>query len=246
MQETTIFKVETPVFEGPLDLLLHLVQKRKLFISDISLAQVADEYVSYIQKTSEKSIQDRISFVTIASTLILIKSKSLLPALELSYEEEEDIKNLEMRLFLYDIMQGVAKNIIQKSYFIKPSFPSKISKTKKKEVFFHPDPLLNQESLHGAIYSVISAIPSPQPKKPKIILEKTESIETIIENLTVRIQKTLSLSFSHFADTSHKKTDQGKKVHVIVSFLALLELVRQGLVDAKQEAAGDIDIFHLS
>jgi segregation and condensation protein A len=244
--ETTMFKVETPIFEGPLELLLHLIQKRKLYISDISLAQVADEYISYIQKNSQQNIQDRMSFITIASTLLLIKSKSLLPTLELSYEEEEDIKNLEVRLFVYDVIQGVAKSVVQPTYLAKPSFPRKISRTQKKEVVFSPDSSITQESLFLSIHTVIASVPTPQAKKPNVFIEKTESIETIIDNLASRIQKSLSMSFTHFSDASHKKTDHGKKVHVIVSFLALLELVRQGLVDAKQKETGDIDILHLS
>lgn len=78
------FKIKTEVFEGPLDLLLSLVEKRKLFISDISLASVTDEYINHINKLPEYSMDDRTQFILIASTLLLIKAKSLLPNLPLT------------------------------------------------------------------------------------------------------------------------------------------------------------------
>ena len=87
MMEQPVYTVKTEIFEGPLDLLLTLVEKRKLFINDISLSQVADDYVLHIKQYSEFPVGEVANFVLVASVLVLIKSKSLLPKLDLTQEE---------------------------------------------------------------------------------------------------------------------------------------------------------------
>src|SRR3989344_4410007 len=95
------FKIHIEGFEGPLELLLSLIEKRKLPINDVSLASVTDEYILHIQQQKEFPLSETSHFILIASTLLLIKSKSLLPTLELTEEEAGDIENLERRLKLY-------------------------------------------------------------------------------------------------------------------------------------------------
>lgn len=237
----SVFTIKHPVFEGPLDLLLHLIQKRKLFISDISLAQVADEYIRYIQESPDISISSRAGFISVASTLLLIKSKSLLPTLQLSQDEEEDIKSLEIRLFLYQTVQEVGLSHIQPRFLHTSSYPRIVKPN--QDIFFSPDSAITPESLHTHILDVVQTIPEPPKQKPRIYIEKVMSLEEMIGSLTERIQASLKMSFAEFSNNSNTKTDQGKKVHVIVSFLALLELVRQGIVDADQgNRYGNIDI----
>src|SRR3989338_2039129 len=101
--ETQNYTVKTAAFEGPFGLLLDLVEKRKLFINDVSLAQVTEDYLGYMNKLGGLDTEQISSFVYVASTLILIKSKSLLPNLNLTSEEEGDIKTLEERLRLYEL-----------------------------------------------------------------------------------------------------------------------------------------------
>lgn len=236
-----VFSVKTEAFEGPLPLLLHLIQKRKLHINDISLADVADEYIDHIKQGVGMSLDSRASFIAIASTLLLIKSKSLLPTLELTQEEEEDIKKLELRLFFYKTIQEAAHGYIAPNFLKNPSYARNAKPI--KEIIFSPDASITKNSMHDTILDVLRAIPEPPKKSPEIIIEKVVSLEEMIHSLTDRIQKSIKMSFSQFSDSSHKETDQGKKVHVIVSFLALLELVRQGIVDVDQsEHHGDISI----
>jgi segregation and condensation protein A len=239
--DTQVFNIKTEVFEGPLPLLLHLIQKRKLFINDISLASVADEYIDHVKRGVNLSIHSRASFIAVASTLLLIKSKSLLPSLELTVDEEEDIKKLELRLFFYKTIQEAAHSHVGPLFLKHPSYERVALKI--KEVVFSPDGTISKESLHDNILDVLRTIPEPQKKNPEVYIEKVVSLEEMISSLTERIQKSMKMSFSQFSDSSHKETDQGKKVHVIVSFLALLELVRQGIVQADQgERHGDIEI----
>ncbi|MDE2172553.1 MAG: segregation/condensation protein A, partial [Patescibacteria group bacterium] len=95
------FTVKTQTFEGPLDLLLDLIEKRKFFISDISLAKVTDDFITHIKQFENMPMGESAHFILVASTLLLIKSKSLLPELALSVEEQGDIRDLETRLKIY-------------------------------------------------------------------------------------------------------------------------------------------------
>ena len=101
MQEETIseYKVKTENFEGPLELLLSLIEQKKLFVNEVSLASVTEDYISYVKSFSNiptsKQIADISYFIMIAATLILIKSKSLLPNLNLTTEEETETETEE-------------------------------------------------------------------------------------------------------------------------------------------------------
>src|SRR6056297_592480 len=107
------FSIKTDQFEGPLELLIELVEKRKLLINDISLAEVTDEYMARVSDMQERSLPGTAQFVTLAATLLLIKSKSLLPVLELTDEEEASIEDLESRLKQYQLYREAANNLSQ-------------------------------------------------------------------------------------------------------------------------------------
>jgi segregation and condensation protein A len=94
MPLTTPHTVKTAVYEGPLDLLLELIEKRKLLINDISLASVTDEYISRVNSMESLPVGETAEFVALAATLLLIKSRSLLPTLILNDDESRDIKEL--------------------------------------------------------------------------------------------------------------------------------------------------------
>ena len=99
--EAQSYKVKTSVFEGPLELLLNLVEKRKLLINEVSLAKVADDFITYAKGLEKFPVAESANFILIASTLVLIKSRSLLPALALTEEEEGSVVELEQRLKIY-------------------------------------------------------------------------------------------------------------------------------------------------
>jgi segregation and condensation protein A len=225
------FKIKTEVFEGPIDLLLSLIEKRKLMINEIALAKVTDDFISYLQNRGEYSIKDASDFLVIASTLLLIKSKSLLPSLSLTDEEKADIMDLELKLKIY-------KKIKELSIHIKNNFGKAMMffpNTRKMEPVFSPDDSMTKENLANAIFAVIKNLPKFEVK-PKIKVAKVISLEEMIGNLTTRIKSSLKMSFKDFSGMG--KAD---KVNVIVSFLAMLELVKQGLIEAEQnDKFGDI------
>src|SRR5574344_205785 len=100
------FHIDTEHFQGPIDLLLSLIEKRKLFINDFSLSKVADDYISQVRSFESYPIDDVANFLLVASTWVLIKSKSILPDLNLTKEEEQDIDDLKRRLALYELFRG--------------------------------------------------------------------------------------------------------------------------------------------
>jgi len=224
------YKVKTEHFEGPLDLLLGLIEKRKLFINEISLARIADDYIEYIQNRGQFPIAESAQFILIASTLLLIKSKSLLPTLDLTDEETASVEDLEHRLKLY-------KPIRDLSLHIKERFGKEImferNPPKTIDPVFSPDESMTIPALLESIRTVLQNLPKKEAI-PKAVIKKVISLEEMITSLTSRIQTSLKMSFKDFAK-SHSSEGKEHKVTVIVSFLAMLELVKQGIVDVTQE-----------
>jgi segregation and condensation protein A len=237
-QITSIYKVRAGSFEGPLELLLSLIEERKLFVNEISLAEVTNDYISYVKNLSDISTDRRISdvsyFILIAATLILIKSKSLLPNLALTEDEEEKIIDLESRLKLYQIIKTASVDV-------NNQFGAKILFTPLErawnEPLFAPDPQITVSSVNASIMDVLNNIPKKEEKLQEIEVRKIINIEEIINSLTDRIQNAVNMSFMDFAKSHNAADEKEARVHVIVSFLAMLELVREGLIDVIQDAS---------
>jgi segregation and condensation protein A len=229
------YTIKTEVFEGPLELLLNLIEKRKLFISDISLAQVADDYIEHINSHEDFPVASTADFILVASTLVLIKSKSLLPTLDLSSEEQESIDDLEKRLKLHQKMKELSLHVT-KQFGKNVMYP----KTFSKDVapVFSPDEDLSTIKIKEGIMSVLHNLPKKAAAIPKKVVAKVVSLEEVMENLAQRITKSLKMSFKEFSGIGKRE-----KVDVIVSFLAMLELVKQGAISVSQdERFSDITI----
>jgi segregation and condensation protein A len=229
--ETETFQIRQDAFEGPFGLLLHLVERRKLFINDVSLAKVTEDYLEHMNKIGAMHPAEISSFVLVASTLLLIKSKSLLPNLDLTNEEEGDIKNLEDRLKLFELFQKPGINVKEK--FGQQIIFAPIEK-KNTNIVFLPDNQITKESMMAFARGALGSM----PKKvflPKVEVKKVISIEEMINNLTDRIQNSMKMSFKQFSGHSGRGATREEKVVVIVGFLAMLELVRQGILNVIQE-----------
>lgn len=224
------FTIKTTGFEGPLDLLLDLIEKKKLFISDISLAQVADDFISHVRQFEAMPMDESAHFILVASTLLLIKSKSLLPQLALTSDEQGDIRDLEARLKIY-------KRIKEASAAIGELFGAKVIYTQSQAApmapIFAPDPLFTLEKAALALRDLIGRLPKKE-RLPQVTVRKVISLEDMIGTLTNRIAGALRMSFKEFS-----REHAAEKVNVIVSFLAMLELVKQGVVTVTQESRND-------
>lgn len=222
------YKVRTSSFEGPFSVLLSLVEEKKLHINDLSLAQVTEDYIRHISTIDKTDNNEVSSFMIVASTLILIKSKSLLPNLPLSEDEEKDINSLTNRLKLYEIYTNLGEDIKKK--FGKSIIFSPLEK-RQKSVVFLPDSQITKESMMILIDGVLRRMPKKE-FLPKIEVKKVISIEQMIYNLTERIKKSVTISFK---ELSGKIVTKEEKINAIVSFLAMLELVREGILSVLQE-----------
>lgn len=241
--QTRHFTIKTPVFEGPLDLLLNLVEKRKLFISDISLAKVTDDYIGHINQLPEYSLKHRAQFILIASTLLLIKAKSLLPTLELTQEEKSDIQDLEKRLKILDLMRKQSA-IVRERFGTQQIFER--GDLDEMVRIFAPGKDISTQNLRTSIHNVLHALPK-KSIEPKVTVKKVISLEEMMDRLADRIQTAMRMSFREFSKGNiHDKgqtvrgtrmsiVDRAERVHVIVSFLAMLELVKQGSIDVRQD-----------
>lgn len=224
------FHVKTDIFSGPLDLLLDLVEKRKLLINDISLSSVADDYLRHIKGLSEFPTADAAGFLLVASTLVLIKSKSLLPALNLTEEEEGSIEELEKRLKIYKRMKELSVNI-------KNSFGKNIIFQSARSVpvqpVFSPHKEITTQKIMNSIKNILTNLPK-NIKLPEAIVRKVISIDEMIDRLIDRVQNTISISFNEFAGENGGDSKE-KKLNLIVGFLALLELVKQETISVTQD-----------
>lgn len=234
------FIVKQEHFEGPLDLLLTLIEKRKLFVNDIALAKVTDDFIEHVRTFENFPLNDSANFILIASTLLLIKSKSLLPALDLTGEEEQSIHDLETRLKIYREIKRIS-NDIQAMFGAEILFTP--SQTRPSSAVFSPDPSMTLSSLASAVANLIRTLPKKE-LLPKALVQKVISLEEMIGRLAERVTKSLTMSFRDFAKNNsagHSDLSKGHdaKVNIIVSFLAMLELVKQGVIRVTQEEHGE-------
>jgi len=228
------FAFKTEKFEGPLELLLELVEKRKLHITEISLSEVADKFLEYLKKLEDLPIEDTTQFIYIASILMLIKSKALLPGLDISKEEEEDIHELERRLQMFKLLKDQQVKVFAR--FGNLIIYSPLSRPNATVIF---SPAINLKI--NALVTLAQELIQREVVAPKLdehTVKRVVSLEEVIINLHRRIQKALKLSFSEFT-----ALDKHEKTSIIVSFLAMLELARRGVVTLKQNNTfNDIEI----
>jgi segregation and condensation protein A len=228
------FTIKVGEFEGPFEMLLFLIEKHKLHISQVSLAQVADDYVTYLQSLEHKPMNEMANFILVASTLMLIKSLSLLPGLTLTPEESESIDDLERRLKHYQRIKDLGPEL-------KTNFGARLiferEPSRDRPVVFTPSLEISAKALILALKTVMANLPKVE-KLPAAIIKKVISLEEVMADLAKRVARQMSFKFRDYVgDQKHEK------VNVIVSFLGILELFKQGLVEVRQNAHfEDIDI----
>lgn len=221
-----MYNIKIKQFEGPLELLAELISKEELDITRISLAQVADQYLEYLENNEDINLSNLAEFLTVASKLILIKSKLLLPLLVLSDEEEEEILDLEQQLMEYkkfkDASIKLGKILDSDSYSIS------------RESFFELEPVfsppadLDVQGIFETYEGILSEIPVIEDIEEERVKEVI-SLKERISSLRKFLKKKIETSFQELIGESKDK------VEVIVSFLAMLEMVKRRVVIVEQE-----------
>ena len=220
------FVVRTEKFEGPLDLLYSLIEKRKLQINTISLAEIADEFIGRVKNT-EISIEETAQFVYTASILILIKSRTLLPMLEYTQEEETDMETLESRLQIYGFIHSKAVPFFdawKKTLFL-PYF-----RKEKQQIKFIKEVTPSFQMIHSLALNIVEDISFL--KMPEKKIENIVSLEEMIEKVLVSIREKLRF---HFKELTNKMN----KEDAVISFLAILELFKKNMLSVTQQVAFD-------
>lgn len=219
------YEFKSDRFSGPLNRLLELIEERKLEVTTINLGEVTADFLKYfneIEEKEEKKPQFLADFIVVASRLILIKSKALLPNLELTHDEEAEIKDLEERLRIYKefaLAKSNIKNFWQEGghSFEREFLPP---------VIFYPPSSLKVLELHAVIEKLSQSFQfTPETESAKISML---NFETKLEELALRIKKELQASFKELTRDKDKK-------EIVVLFLALLYLLKENLIALKQE-----------
>ncbi len=232
--KSSIFTVTTEIFEGPIELLLRLIEQKKLTINEISLASVTDEYISHMRSSGELKLHSVTQFIVVATTLVLIKSRTLLPALVLTPEEEGSIDDLERRLKLYKFFQELGikinENFMKTPILGRPYVASM--------AVFSPDKKMTQDGMLVSLENVLALVPQKE-KLPEVSVQKVIHIEEMMDRLIERVQAGLQLSFKNFMASSggapkNKEEQKEVKQYMVVGFLAMLEMVRNGIIEVLQ------------
>lgn len=218
------FALETQFHHGPLEALLELIEARKLSITQVSLAEVCDAYLAYLERLPELPLGETAQFVLIASALLLIKSRSLLPSLVLSEEEKESVDELERRLAQLKIVKDSAK-LLRKEWGRAPFAIER--RTPAREPIFAPGEA-TIASLTMAIQKLASLLPTPE-KLAEVAVAPILKLEEVVAHLKTRLQGAVRTTWRELT----RSADRHEK---LVHFLAILELVRSGSVSVTQNA----------
>lgn len=212
----------TEKFQGPLGLLLQLIEKEELDITEINLAKIADQYVEHLQQATDIDPEEMADFLVLAAKLMFIKSRALLPYLS-SQEDESEINDLKDQLRMYQEFVKASEKILeiidQKNFLYVPDW----SKNKKRLNLpdFLPPRSLRAGDLQAEMIKIIKRLESAETKLPEASLESKVSIEDIIGAVRLALKKQIKFSFNSLISRARNKTE------VIVSFLAILELAKQ-------------------
>lgn len=228
-----MYKVKIEKFEGPFDLLLRMIEEEEMDITEISLAKIADQFVEHLRQMENVNPTEMADFLVVAAKLLWIKSKALLPALEL---EGEDGSDLAAQLKIYKEYRDaslVIHKMISKKHF---TFVRERPPLASGEILFNPPTWLTKEKLVGIIREIIEDL-EPIVRLPRGVVRAAISIHEKIQQIRNLIRENIEIKF-------HAIVSKAKnKVEVIVNFLAVLELLKQRHIVVEQDKMfGEINI----
>jgi segregation and condensation protein A len=247
------YELKLAQYKGPIEELLGLIEERKLEINEISMAQVTDDFLRYLEtitaeyRSADASPKEGVAymrfladFIVIASRLIFIKSKSLLPDAHLSAEDEAEIKDLEMRLLAYRQFKPAMRLLnelwrkgnrgMSRPYFLHiKGFLLRMSERGVAPAFFYPGAKLTTESLYASIAGVQAGMQT-EIREEEMVREKIISLEEKVSEIVARMKDLKETSFSRLSG-------DGSRKEAIVAFLAILHLAREQFISLEQESA---------
>lgn len=253
--------VKLNVFEGPLDLLLHLIEKNKVNIYDIPIVTITEQYLDYVNHMEEEDLDVMSEFLVMAATLIRIKSKMLLPKVTEEDEEEEDPREeLVRRLLEYKMYKYAASELKDleldgaKAFYKKESIPAEVRNYKPTvdPVALISEYDMNLEKLNEIFKSVMrKQVEKVDPIRSKFKnIEREEiSLEAKMAEVREQVRGLAGINFRTLLEM------QASRSNIIVTFLAILELMKIGAIQIRQEeifgeiiidSRDDIDAYELN
>jgi segregation and condensation protein A len=224
MEESMNIKI--PVFEGPFDLLLHLIRENKLDIYDIPIAKITSQYLEYIEIMKELNLEIAGEFIVMAATLIHIKSRMLLPPDEETAEEQEDPRQeLVQRLLEYQKFKEAAQDFrTREEDWMKIFRREAVSLSEEEE---------GELSLFDlSLFDLLDAFKKILDKSPPEVVSITKETLTVKDKMFVIMEILEGQETVRFEELFK---DGITRVQLIVTFVALLELIRLGLARVYQE-----------
>ncbi|MFA5413303.1 MAG: segregation/condensation protein A [Patescibacteria group bacterium] len=228
-----MYQVKIEKFEGPFDLLLQMIEKEEMNITDISLSHIADQFVEYIERMDNLNPAEMADFLVVAAKLLWIKSKALLPSIEL---EGDDGSDLAAQLKIYkeyrDASLVIHKMILGKRFtFVRERPPLGVG-----DILFNPPTWLTKERLIQVMREIIDDL-EPIVRLPRGVVKSAISIQEKIQHIRDLIRQNIEIKF-------HTIVSKAKnKVEIIVHFLAVLELLKHRHIIVRQEEMfGEINI----
>lgn len=215
-------------FTGPLDLLLQLIETQEMPITEVSLSQVTEQFLEYLEEVEERSPEELADFLVVATKLLLIKSQALLPYLQLD-QEEEDPNELAAQLRMYkkyaQATEVIQKRIEQRT-FLYPKPQTKVL----PETVFAPPTGLGTAELRQYFIEILAGL-EPVVKIPKTAIQKVISLREKLGQIQQLFKKQVTMNFHELL------ADAQDPEEIVVTFLAVLELVKQHSVTVKQDGS---------
>lgn len=237
--ETNKYAIKLDNFEGPLDLLCHLVDKNKMDIYKVNISQIADQYIEYINQMKELNLEVTSEFVLMASTLLYIKSKSLLPK---QVEDEGELTEEELinRIIEYKKYKEISKKLREQFLIYSKRFyklPDKVELPKRKLEEEYSKEVLEQA------YKKLLKLNKEKINVNAINIEKIAITETITVTSKVKDIFRELMKKPRFIFNKLCATKKYTKLETVTAFTGLLELTRKNKVTAEQEKTfGDITV----
>lgn len=225
------YELKLEQFSGPIEKLLELIEEKKLEITQLNLAQVTADFLTYLTTIEKRAPNILADFLVVASRLLLVKSKALLPNLVLEQEEEEGIRDLEERLKIYQEFKAARnhlKNLWQERplVFSREFLASRFSYLPENKSFYPPKNL-KPSDLKNVIDRLLSEL-------QKFVYE-TKDFKLEIINLEEKMREFLERLKTAQTVNFGKMTDSQSRAEIITCFLVILHLIKDHLIDVQQD-----------
>ncbi len=231
--------VKIDKFEGPLSLLLQIIEKEELDITSVNLAKIADEYLDYVKNSVQILPESMADFLLMAAKLLYIKSKALLPYL-FTEEDQAELDDLAGKLKMYKDFVNLSVNIQKMIGKKKFSFFRQVSKGNRRRSIlgdsFFPPPNVNSQVLKNEFFKILQRVELLEEKLEQGVILAEINIEEKILLIRNMLEEKIKINFSQVLSEARSR------VEVIVNFLAILELVKQRELTFNQADLFD-DIF---